>query len=101
MHLSNFNKYRNQIKRVIALEITQKCAKALLCNKYKEFKSIKLYRYISKSILHKNSSLSFYRRSCLKTGNCRSVFRKFKMVRHFCKSYASYGFISGLRKASF
>jgi ribosomal protein S14 len=35
------------------------------------------------------------------TGNSRSVFRRFKMVRHWCKFFASEGYIVGLRKASF
>lgn len=101
MHLSNFNKYRKGLKRFVIIELRKNCIKAILNNKYKDFKSLKFYKYINNTILKKQSSLSFYRRSCLLTGNCRSVFRKFKMVRHFCKSYASLGLIAGLRKASF
>ena len=101
MHISNFNKYRIQVKRLILVELKKNCVKALLNNKYKEFKSLNFFRLVSKTVLKKSTSVSFFRRSCLMTGNCRSVSRRFKMVRHFCKSYASYGLLSGLRKASF
>jgi ribosomal protein S14 len=50
---------------------------------------------------NKFSSISFYRRSCLITGFSRSVSRRFKLVRHFCKNYASNGLLMGLRKSSF
>lgn len=49
----------------------------------------------------KNTSIAFYRRSCVMTGNSRSVFRRFKLVRHWSKDFASNGKIVGLRKASF
>jgi ribosomal protein S14 len=49
----------------------------------------------------KYSSVSFFKRSCLLTGHARSVFRRFKLVRHQAKFYGSHGFIVGLRKASF
>jgi len=49
----------------------------------------------------KTSSVSYYRRSCLLTGHSRAVFKTFKFCRHQTKFYASHGFISGLRKASF
>jgi ribosomal protein S14 len=101
MHLSNFKKYRRLVKLMCVVELKKNCAKAILHSKYKCFKSINFYRSISKTLLNKKSSISFFRRSCLITGNCRSVSRKFKMVRHFCKHYASYGLISGLRKSSF
>jgi len=49
----------------------------------------------------KTSSVSFYRRSCLFTGHSRAVFKTFKLCRHQTKYYATNGFISGIRKASF
>lgn len=49
----------------------------------------------------KTQAISFYRRSCLMTGHARAVFQQFKLCRHQMKYYASHGFISGLRKASF
>jgi ribosomal protein S14 len=100
MHLSNFGKYRKLVKHLIPIELRKNCAKGILSNKYAIFKSLNFFRRVSK-ILLKKTSISFYRRSCLMTGNCRSVSRKFKMVRHFCKAYASSGFLIGLRKASF
>lgn len=48
-----------------------------------------------------NSSISRYRRYCMFLGNCRSVLQRFKLSRHCCKKYATLGFCSGLRKASF
>jgi ribosomal protein S14 len=49
----------------------------------------------------KYSSKSFFRKSCLISGNCRSVSSFFKLSRHKIKLYISKGFLSGLRKASF
>lgn len=47
------------------------------------------------------SSGSIFRRSCLVSGYPKSVFRFFRLSRHCCKSFASYGFLSGMRKSSF
>jgi ribosomal protein S14 len=47
------------------------------------------------------SSISRYRRYCMVLGNCRAVLQRFRLSRHCCKKYATLGFCSGLRKASF
>lgn len=46
-------------------------------------------------------SISFFRNSCLFTGNARSIFRLFKLCRHSAKTYASNGSLMGMRKSSF
>jgi len=46
-------------------------------------------------------SISFFRNSCLFTGNARSVFRLFKLCRYSAKALASSGFLMGMRKSSF
>ena len=46
-------------------------------------------------------SISFFRNSCLFTGNARSVFRLFKLCRHSAKACASNGSLIGMRKSSF
>jgi ribosomal protein S14 len=74
--------------------------KSLLSNKF--FKqNAKIYFGLLFAKYTKNSSIAHYRRFCIMTGNSRSVFRRFKMVRHWCKFFASDGYIVGLRKASF
>ena len=47
------------------------------------------------------SSGSLLRRHCILTGYPKSVFRFFKLSRHQCKKYASFGFLTGMRKSSF
>ena len=74
--------------------------KGLLSNKSFPLNS-KIYLGLLFSNYNKNQSIAFYRRSCVMTGNSRSVFRKFKMVRHWCKLFASEGKLVGMRKSSF
>jgi ribosomal protein S14 len=74
--------------------------KSLLSNKLFKINA-KLYFGLIFSQYTKKSSIAYYRRFCVITGNSRSVFRRFKMVRHWCKSFASNGFLVGLKKASF
>lgn len=81
-------------------EMNKWILKSLLSNK--KFKlNEKIYFGSLFAKYTKISSISYYRKYCIMTGNSRSVFRRFKMVRHWCKSYASDGYIVGLRKASF
>jgi hypothetical protein len=49
----------------------------------------------------KRSSLSVYRRYGMFSFIGKSVFRRFKLNRHFVKANASNGFLVGLRKSSF
>lgn len=63
-----------------------------------------LYRiYFSKKfyMFSKRSSLSVYRRYGMFSFIGKSVFRRFKLNRHFVKANASNGFLVGLRKSSF
>jgi len=48
-----------------------------------------------------DSSISKYRTYCLILGNSRAILRTFKLSRHSCKKYATYGYLTGLRKSSF
>jgi ribosomal protein S14 len=46
-------------------------------------------------------SISNCRRFCVISGQGKSIFMNFKMVRHQCKFYAAKGYLVGIRKASF
>lgn len=52
-------------------------------------------------IFSKKSSLSVYRSYGMFSFIGKSVFRRFKLNRHFVKASASNGFLIGLRKSSF
>ena len=49
----------------------------------------------------RRSAVSIYRRYGMFSFIGKSVFRRFKLNRHFVKFNASYGYLVGLRKASF
>lgn len=100
MNLSNFKKFNTF--SMIKKEIYKNFVKFFILNKYKILKSNKIIKIAYRNNYYlKQASISFFRRSCLRLGNCRSVFRFFKMSRYICKYYASNGFFTGLRKASF
>lgn len=100
MNIFAFNKYN--IKNLVKKELKKNLIKYFLSNQYKNFKSNKVIKLIYRNkIYYKYSSISFFRRSCLLSGNCKSVSRFFKLSRYLCRYYASNGFIVGLRKASF
>jgi ribosomal protein S14 len=100
MHLSNFAKFNTKI--MIEKELYKNFIKFFILNKYKILKSNKIIKVAYRNkYFFKQASTSFFRRSCLRLGNCRSVFRFFKMSRYIRKYYASHGFLVGLRKASF
>lgn len=100
MHLKNFNKFN--IQNMIEKEIYKNFTKFFISNKYKILKSNKIIKIAYRNNYYlKQASISFYKRSCLYLGNCKSVFRFFKMSRYVCRYYASNGFLTGLRKASF
>jgi len=100
MNLFNFKKFNlNLMERK---ELKKNISKFYLSNKYSSLKSNKIIKNAYKNkYFNKSSSISYYRRGCLVTGNCRSVFRFFKLSRFTCKTYASSGLFVGLRKASF
>jgi ribosomal protein S14 len=100
MNIFAFKKYK--IKNLIKKELKKNLIKYFLSNQYKNFKSNKIIKLIYRNkIYYKYSSISFFRRSCVLSGNCKSVSRFFKLSRYLCRYYASNGFIVGLRKASF
>ena len=100
MNIFAFNKYN--IKGLVKKELKKNLIKYLLSNQYNNFKSNKIIKFSYRNkFFYKYMSISFFRRNCLYSGNGKSVFRFFKLSRYHCKYYASNGFISGLRKASF
>lgn len=100
MNRANFAKFNT--KNMINKEMYKNFTKFFIANKYKILRSKKIIKIAYRNnYFLKQASTSFFRRSCLFLGSCRSVFRFFKMSRYKCKHYASYGFLTGLRKASF
>jgi ribosomal protein S14 len=100
MNIFSFNKFK--LSKMKRKELKKNISKFYLSNKYREFKSNKIIRIIYRNkYFYKFSSISYYRRACLITGNCRSVFKFFKLSRYTCKALASNGLFTGLRKASF
>lgn len=100
MNIKNFTKFNS--KNMIEKELYKNFTKFFISNKHKILKSKQIIKiaYRNKYFL-KQASISFFRRCCLLLGTCRSVFRFFKMSRYKCRYYASNGFLTGLRKASF
>jgi ribosomal protein S14 len=82
------------------LEVNKLILKSLLSSE-KFFFEDKVFFFKFYNKFYYKTSISFYRRSCLFTGHSRAVFRLFKLSRHQGKSFASFGFIAGLRKSSF
>ena len=100
MNIFAFKKFK--LNKMIKKELKKNLIKFFLANQYNNFKSNKIIKFIYRNeYYYKYASISFFRRSCLLSGNCKSVFRFFKLSRYLCRYYASNGFISGLRKASF
>jgi len=91
---------RNRRNHLINNEMNKLILKSLMLNKFFIYNQ-KIYLGQLFAKYKKFTSISYYRRYCVITGNSKSIFRKFKMVRHWCKFYASNGYIVGLRKASF
>ena len=100
MNIKNFIKFNT--KKMIEKEMHKNLTKFFIANNYKVLKSKTIIKMAYRNnYFLKQASVSFFRRSCLFLGTCRSISRFFKMSRYMCKHYASYGFLSGLRKASF
>ena len=100
MNIFTFNKF--DTKNLKKKELKKNITKFYLSNKYSILKSDKIIKKAYQNLYYnKYSSVSYFRRSCLVTGNCRSVFRFFKLSRYTCRLYASNGLLTGLRKASF
>jgi ribosomal protein S14 len=100
MNIYAFKKYN--IKLLIKKELKKNLVKYYLSNQHYYFKSNKIIKFIYRNkFYYKYMSISFFKRSCILSGNCKSVFRFFKLSRYDCRFYASNGYIVGLRKASF
>jgi len=100
MHLSNFKKY--DVNLMELLELKKNVSKMVLSGCFNKFRSLRFIKYLGRlKYFNKFSSISYFRRSCIYSGICRSVFRKFKLSRYKVKLYASYGLFNGFRKASF
>ena len=100
MNIFAFKKYN--INNLVKKELKKNLIKFFIANQYKNFRSNKIMKFVYRNkYYYKYSSISFFRRSCILSGNCKSVFRFFKLSRYLCRYYASNGYIVGLRKASF
>lgn len=100
MNIFTFKKYK--IKLMVKKELKKNLIKFFLSNQHNNFKSKSIIKFIYRNkYYYKYSSISFFRRCCIISGNGRSVFRFFKLSRHLCRFYASNGYLVGLRKASF
>jgi ribosomal protein S14 len=64
-------------------------------------KSDRVYFALLFSKYSGKSSISSFRRYCVMSQSTRSVFRLFRLSRHFAKQSASLGELSGFRKSSF
>jgi ribosomal protein S14 len=96
----SFKKF--QINYLVNKELKKNLIKFFLSNNYSNFKSKKIINLIYKNLyFYKYASISFFKRSCLFTGNCKSVFCFFKLSRYVLRTVASKGVLIGLRKASF
>jgi ribosomal protein S14 len=100
MRVRNFNKF--DLKKMVNKELNKNYIKYFISNNYSTLKSDKITKVAYKNFyFFKFSSKSFFRRSCVRTALCRSVFRFFKLNRYSCKSFASKGLFIGVSKASF
>jgi ribosomal protein S14 len=98
MNLYCFKKFKLTLNK----EVEKNIFKYFLSFKYSNLKSNKIIKLAYKNLyFYKYTSISFFRRACLATGGCRSVFRFFKLSRYTIRIYALSGIIGGLRKASF
>ena len=100
MNIFTFNKFNINLMK--SKELNKNLSKFILSTKYSILKSNKIIKIAYKNMyFYKFSSVSYFRKSCLLSGNCRAVSRYFKLSRYICKKYASNGLLTGLRKASF
>jgi ribosomal protein S14 len=100
MRISNFKKF--DLNKMIHKELNKNLVKYFISKNYSKLKSDKITKVAYKNFyFFKFSSKSFFRRSCIRTGLCRSVFRFFKLSRYNCRFFASNGLFVGISKASF
>jgi len=100
MRVSNFKKF--DLKKMVNKELYKNYIKYFISKNYSILKSDKITKIAYKNFyFFKFSSKSFFRRSCIRTGLCRSVSRFFKLSRYSCRQFASNGLFIGVSKASF
>lgn len=63
------------------------------------YKRVLYFKIFSKNSV--NSHLAFFRRSCLRSGTGKSVYRKFKYSRHEAKRLFFKGYLTGISKSSY
>lgn len=82
--------------------IKKNISKFILLNKNSNLKSNIIIKMIYRNLyFYKYSSISFFRRSCVRTMWSRSVFRFFKLCRYSSRFYFLNGLFIGVRLASF
>lgn len=96
------NKYKFEICKMQKKELKKNLSKFILLNKYSVLKSNSIIKMVYRNLyFYKYSSISFFRRSCVRTMWSRSVFRFFKLCRYLSRFYFLNGLFSGIRLASF
>lgn len=76
-----YKKHNEFRKKMFFFEMKKNILKSLFGNRICSENEIIYFNKIFRKF-SKNSAISFYRRYCVITGNSKSVFRRFKMVRH-------------------
>jgi ribosomal protein S14 len=96
-----YNRQKENKIKFNKTELNKYILKSLLNNqKFKLVFKVYFWKKFLKNFSRFNS-ISFFRHYCIITKHARSVFKKFKLVRHQCKSWSSKGYLTGMRKSSF
>lgn len=96
------NKHKFEVYKMGKKELKKNLSKFILLNKYSILKSNLIIKMAYRNFyFYKYSSISFFRRSCVRTMWSRSVFRFFKLCRYLSRYYFLNGLSSGIRLASF
>jgi len=96
------NKKKFELVKMQKKELKKNLSKFFLLSKYSNLKSNIIIKMVYRNFyFYKYSSISFFRRSCVKTMWSRSVFRFFKLCRYASRHYFSNGLLVGVRLASF
>lgn len=93
-------KEKLQREHFSATEVNRYLLKGLLADPFFSFED-RIFFFKRLQLYFFKSSISFFRNSCIFSGNAKSVFRVVKLCRHFFKSKASSGLLTGFRKSSF
>lgn len=91
---SNYKKYNLNFNNFFII-------KYLSQNRYLNKDLLNIYQTILTNNFYKTRvSISTLELRCIKTGKARSNLKNFKLSRNFFKSYASNGFITGIKKSN-